>query len=168
MTTPAQDPAQDPAHDAAHDAAHDHVLLTTEDMPWIPTGPGKSFRPIRFDRDGWTELMRVEPGALVARHHHTGEVHGFNISGSRELIEAGVVVGPGDYVYEPVDNIDSWRGVGTEPCVIHIRVEGQVEFFADDGSLTGVASSQTQQAIYLDWCQANGVEPEAALAIALS
>ena len=137
----------------------DHVLLTTADMPWIPTGPGKSFRPIRFDRDGWTELMRVEPGALVARHHHTGAVHGFNISGHRELIEAGIVVGPGDYVFEPVDNVDSWRGVGDEPCVIHIRVEGRVEFFADDGTLVSVASSQSQQAIYLDWCRENGMTP---------
>jgi anti-sigma factor ChrR (cupin superfamily) len=148
--------------------ARDHVLLNTNDMPWIPTGPGKSFRPIRFDPDGWTELMRVEPGAYVAPHRHTGEVHGLNISGRRELIEAGIVVGPGDYVYEPVGNIDSWRGVGDEPCVIHIRVEGLVEFFDEAGAVVGVASSQEQQAIYLEWCRANGIEPEPSLAVALT
>ena len=146
----------------------DHVLLHTDEIAWIPTGPGKSFRPIRFDRDGWTELMRVEPGAYVAPHHHTGEVHGFNISGRRELIEAGIVVGPGDYVYEPVDNVDSWSGVGDEPCVIHIRVEGTVEFFGDDGTLAGVASSQTQHKIYLDWCRENGIQPDPSLAVALT
>jgi hypothetical protein len=144
-----------------------HVLLDTEAMPWIPTGPGKSFKPIRFDRHGWSELMRVEPGAYVAPHHHTGEVHGYNISGSRELIEAGRVVGPGAYVYEPADNRDSWRGAGDEPCVIHITVVGDVEFY-EDGELVSVANARNQQRIYLDWCAANGIAPHPSLAIDLT
>jgi len=42
--------------------------LDTDGMPWIPTGPGKSFRPLRFAADGWSELMRLEPGSAVAVH----------------------------------------------------------------------------------------------------
>ena len=42
--------------------------LDTDGMPWIPTGPGKSFRPLRFAGDGWSELMRLEPGSAVAMH----------------------------------------------------------------------------------------------------
>jgi hypothetical protein len=41
-------------------------------MPWILTGPGKSFRPLRFAADGWSELMRLEPGSAVAVHLRTG------------------------------------------------------------------------------------------------
>ena len=37
-------------------------------MPWMPTGPGKTFRPLRFAADGWSELMRLEPGSAVAVH----------------------------------------------------------------------------------------------------
>ncbi len=55
--------------------------LRTEDMPWIPTSPGKSFRPLRFDAGGWSELMRLEPGSLVARHRHTGHVHALTCRG---------------------------------------------------------------------------------------
>jgi hypothetical protein len=40
--------------------------LDTGGMPWIPTGPGKSFRPLRFAADGWSEPMRLEPGSAVA------------------------------------------------------------------------------------------------------
>ena len=47
--------------------------LDTDGMPWIPTGPGKSFRPLRFAADGWSELMRLEPGSAVAVHRHTGD-----------------------------------------------------------------------------------------------
>ena len=42
--------------------------LDTGAMPWMPTGPGKSFRPLRFAADGWSELMRLEPGSAVAVH----------------------------------------------------------------------------------------------------
>jgi len=49
--------------------------LDTGGMPWIPTRPGKSFRPLRFAADGWSELVRLEPDGTVAVHRHTGEVH---------------------------------------------------------------------------------------------
>ena len=60
--------------------------VDTDGMPWIATGPGKSFRPLRFAADGWSELMRLEPGSAVALHRHTGEVHAFNIRGTREIL----------------------------------------------------------------------------------
>ena len=59
--------------------------LDTDSMPWIPTGPGKSFRPLRFTEDGWCELMRLEPGSAVAVHRHTGEVHAFNLGCTSKL-----------------------------------------------------------------------------------
>jgi hypothetical protein len=36
--------------------------------------------------DGWSEPMRLEPGSVVALHRHTGEVHAFNIRGTREIL----------------------------------------------------------------------------------
>ena len=58
--------------------------LHAGDMDWIPAGDGKSFRPLRFEPDGWLELMRLEPGSVVSLHRHTCEVHAFNLSGTRE------------------------------------------------------------------------------------
>src|SRR5580704_12963845 len=79
-------------------------LLDTQSMPWIATGPGKAFRPLRFTADGWSELMRLDPGSMVALHRHTGEVHAFNLSGTREIFGTGERVGPGNY--------GAWRGPG--------------------------------------------------------
>jgi hypothetical protein len=70
-------------------------LLDTDSMPWIPTGPGKAFRPLRFAADGWSELMRLEPGSAVPLHRYTGDVHAFNLSGAREIFGAGERVGLG-------------------------------------------------------------------------
>src|SRR5215468_5735675 len=119
--------------------------LDTGSMPWIPTGPGKSFRPLRFAADGWSELMRLEPGSAVALHRHTGEVHAFNISGTREILGSGELVGPGGY--------------GDEPCVVHIKVTGTIEYLDSNGQVIEFVSAETQRAVYLAWCRAHDVRP---------
>src|SRR6185503_15413811 len=95
--------------------------LDTDRLPWIPLGPGESFKPLRFlpgDR-GRVLLLRLEPGTVVPRHRHLGEVHAFNLSGHRQL-DTGEVVGPGGYVYEPAGNVDSWWTHGADPVIVHI------------------------------------------------
>lgn len=133
--------------------------LHTPDMAWIPTGPGKSFRALRFDAGGWSELMRLEPGSVVALHRHTGEVHALNLSGTRRILGSGEMVGPGDYVYEPAGMVDGWQAVGEEPCVVHIKVAGDIEYLSDAGELTETVSSASQRAVYLAWCQQNDTPP---------
>jgi len=133
--------------------------VDTDGMPWIATGPGKSFRPLRFAADGWSELMRLEPGSAVALHRHTGEVHAFNIHGTREILGSGELVGPGGYVYEPAGTVDGWGAVGDEPCVVHIKVAGIIEYLDDNGQVIESVNAETQRAVYLAWCQAHDVRP---------
>jgi hypothetical protein len=137
--------------------------LHTDEMAWIPTGGGKSFRPLRFEADGWSELMRLEPGSLVGLHRHTGEVHAYNLAGSRQILTTDELVGPGDYVYEPAGNTDSWQAIGDEPCIVHIKVVGAVEYLDESRTVTGKADSATQRAIYLAWCEQTGNEPDATI-----
>lgn len=133
--------------------------VPTADVDWIPTGPGKSFKPLRFENDGWSELMRLQPGAIVGLHRHTGDVHAFNLSGYRKIHDTGEIVGPGDYVYEPAGNVDAWEAFGDEPCVIHIKVHGAVEYLDDAGHLTGHADAASQAAAYQTWCRQHDIEP---------
>lgn len=133
--------------------------VQTTDADWIPTGPGKSFRPLRFDDTGWSELMRLEPGALVDLHRHTGEVHAFNIAGTRQILGTGEVISAGDYVYEPAGHVDAWQAVGSEPCIVHIKVVGAVEYLDDSGHVVGQADSSSQCTTYVEWCHRHGDEP---------
>jgi len=135
--------------------------IDTDGMPWIPTGPGKSFRPLHFAADGWSELMRLEPGSAVAVHRHTGEVHAFNLAGTREIFGTGERVGPGSYVYEPAGTIDGWAAIGEEPCVVHIKVTGAIEYLAGNGQVIESVSADTQRALYLAWCRQRAVQPAA-------
>jgi hypothetical protein len=133
--------------------------VDTDGMPWIATGPGKSFRPLRFAADGWSELMRLEPGSSVALHRHTGEVHAFNIRGTREILGSGELVGPAGYVYEPAGTVDGWGAVGDEPCVVHITVAGTIEYLDDNGQVIESVNAETQRAAYLAWCRDHDVHP---------
>jgi hypothetical protein len=137
--------------------------LHTEQLAWVPTGPGKSFRPLRFEPDGWSELMRLEPGSLVGWHLHTGDVHAFNLIGTRQILSTGETVGPGDYVYEPAGNVDTWQAVGEQPCIVHIKVVGAVEYLDENGNVVGGADTASQQAAYLAWCQQHRTEPAVAV-----
>ena len=131
----------------------------SEALPWIPSPvPGKSSKPLRFLRSnrGFVELLRMEPGVAMPLHRHTGETHAFNLSGSRRLA-SGEVIGPGDYVYEPPGNVDSWEVIGAEPLVVLVVVMGEVESLAPDGHVRGVANAATRFVEYQTFCRERGI-----------
>jgi quercetin dioxygenase-like cupin family protein len=103
--------------------------------------------------------MRLEPGSAVALHRHTGEVHAFNIRGTREILGTGELVGPGGYVYEPAGTVDGWGAIGDEPCVVHIKVTGTIEYLDGSGQVTESVNADTQRAVYLAWCREHDVHP---------
>jgi len=139
------------------------VSLPTDpaSIPWIPLGPGESFKPLRFlPRDrGRVLLLRLEPGTLVPLHRHGGEVHAYNVSGSRKLLETGEIVGPGVYVYEPPGNVDSWMAVGDEPVVVHITAFGAMEYLAEDGTVLRRDDPASLRERYLGYCAEQGLSP---------
>jgi len=106
------------------------------DAVWIPMAPGQSIRPIHFmpGHAGYVAQLRLEPGTAIPPHRHTGEVHAFNVQGSR-MLHTGERIGPGDYVYEPAGNVDTWEAVGDEPVVVLIVVRGAVEYLGADGEV---------------------------------
>lgn len=133
--------------------------FTTEDAtPWVPSGvPGKSSRPLRFlagDR-GFVELLHMEPGVVMPLHRHTGEIHAFNLRGSR-LLCTGERIDAGGYVYEPAGQTDWWKVVGDEPLLALVVVMGEVEFLDADGAVRSRASAATQRAEYERHCRALG------------
>jgi 2,4'-dihydroxyacetophenone dioxygenase len=138
-----------------------HILHHTADLDWIPLSAGISFKPIVFfpDDTGYQLLLRVEPGAVVPRHHHTGEVHAFVISGQRRIAGCPDLIRAGSYIYEPVDNIDTWEAVGDEPCVIHIEANGRVEYLDDNNNVIRYTDATTARAAYLDWCHEHDSTP---------
>lgn len=138
------------------------ALVHSGEMVWVPTGPGKAFRPPRFWDRGWSELMRLEPGAEVPLHGHTGPVDAYVIEGHR-LLSSGEILGPGGYQHEPAVTVDAWAATGTGACVVHLRIEGDIEYLDPEGTVTSVVNSATQAAAYRNWCDANRATPRVPL-----
>jgi 2,4'-dihydroxyacetophenone dioxygenase len=133
--------------------------LTHDAVPWVPLSDGKSFKPLRFlsGNRGFVELLRLEPGSAIPTHRHTGEVHAFSLEGSRQLC-TGEIIGPGDYVYEPAGNVDSWQNVGDVPSVVLVVVMGAVEYLGRDGNITSVYTADVLNELYRQHCAVSNVE----------
>ena len=136
------------------------LLTDAQSLPWIPLAPGESFKPLRFlsGNRGRVLLLRLDPGCVVPPHRHTGDVHALNLEGSRDLIDNGPVVSPGDYVYEPAGNADTGRVVGDSPCTVFIVTRGVMEYLDDHGEVVQRDSTETLRETYLRYCEANGFE----------
>jgi quercetin dioxygenase-like cupin family protein len=134
--------------------------MDTNSMPWIPLGPGESFKPLRFMKNdrGRVLLLRLDPGTIAARHRHLGDVHAFNVSGSREL-DTGEIVGPGGYVFEPAGNVDSWKAVGDEPVVVHITSFGPMEYLDANDEVLKRDSTSSLRDVYLRYCEEHRLAP---------
>lgn len=135
-------------------------ILAQASAPWVPLSAGKAFKPLRFfaDNRGFVELLRLDPGTAIPLHRHTGEVHAFNLEGTREL-DSGERVGPGDYVYEPGGNTDAWKVVGDIPLVVLVVVTGAVEYLDADGAVISCYTAERLFDLYLAHCGACGIEP---------
>lgn len=131
-----------------------------DDAPWVPLSEGRAFKPIRFlaDDRGYVALMRVDPGTVIPPHRHTGEVHAYNLEGSRELV-TGELIGPGDYVFEPAGQVDTWRAVGDVPAIVLIVVFGSVEYLDESGAVARTFSSESMAATYREYCARRGIAP---------
>src|SRR4029079_18296342 len=105
----------------------------------------------------WAERRRLEPGSAVAVHRHTGDVHAFNLAGTREIFGTGERVGPGNYVYEPAGTIDGCAPVGDDPRVVYIKEAVTIECLGDDVEVIESVNAQTQRTVHLPWCRDHGV-----------
>jgi hypothetical protein len=128
-------------------------------LPWIPLRPGVSIKPLRLLRDdrGFTELLRLDPGIVVPLHRHTGEVHAWNLEGSRKL-DTGEVLGPMAYAFEPTGNVDSWEAVGEAPLVLQAVVTGAVEYLDERGQVKSRVTASTLAEAYRRYCAEQGVD----------
>ncbi|MBL8114157.1 MAG: cupin domain-containing protein [Acidobacteria bacterium] len=131
-------------------------LLDVASLPWQPIFPGFTLKALRAtgDDDARALLLRLEPGTLIPRHRHTGDVHAYNLSGQRLLIETNTLVGPGGYVYEPAGNVDSWMAVGDEPCIVFVVAQGAVEYLDEEGRVLRRSTTGSTGDAYRRFCEA--------------
>jgi quercetin dioxygenase-like cupin family protein len=134
--------------------------IATDTLPWMPLEEGVWARCLRFAGEQRSLQLKVDPGVTIPPHRHDGEVHAYTVSGRRRL-DTGEIAGPGDYVYEPGGNVDSWSCKGDEPCVIQISMTGRLAYVDADGREVSATDTESLRQKYLAWCRDNGLGPQA-------
>jgi 2,4'-dihydroxyacetophenone dioxygenase len=137
-----------------------NIPFLDNNIPWVPLRAGLHMRPLHFEPHGYALQLRLEPGTVIGKHRHTGELHALNLSGAREILETGEIVNEGDYVYEPAGTVDSWRCHGNKACIVHISLVGRVEYLDDNNNLLSYSDSGTAKEAYISWCDAQGLKPD--------
>ena len=118
-----------------------HVGL--EEVPWVPNPgyPGTELRLLQADVETGLYVMagRLPAGLNVGRHHHTGAVHMFTLSGAWGYREHDFVNRAGSYLYEPPDSIHTLytpedNAEVTESMVSDVdgRRHALIDLFKDD------------------------------------
>lgn len=127
------------SHTIRYQEGMKHFSDAIDMLPWLVIRPGFEMKVLRggdSDDDTRVLVLRVQPGIVIERHRHTGEIHAFHLAGQRKILDTGEIVGPGSYVYEPPGNEDSWMAVGDEPLVVFLTARGAIEYIDERGAVT--------------------------------
>jgi 2,4'-dihydroxyacetophenone dioxygenase len=88
---------------------HDYTVDATEDFQanpdnWVPYVEGVEFLPLWFgtrSQPGFSNILRIQPGAQLNPHFHPAGVYGFTLKGSWRYLEHDWVAIPGTFLWEP-------------------------------------------------------------------
>ncbi len=135
-------------------------IISATESPWVPMSEGQWFRLLNVlpKHSGYVAQLKLEPGAVIQPHRHTGSVLAINLQGQRRL-HTGETIGVGDFVYEPPGNIDTWKVVGEETLIVHIQVMGDVEYFDQHGDVETIYNATVMERAYRKFCEAQLLTP---------
>jgi len=140
------------------------ALIDVESLPWVPVAPygNKVFvKAIKVDpiRGEWITLLKTTADIELPRHHHSGSVHVYTISGQWKYKEHDWVAKPGSFVFETAGTQHTPIGVGNEEVVTLNIVQGDWNIIDDAGHVLVTENWRTVMQRYLDYCKANDITP---------
>ncbi|MCY1273435.1 hypothetical protein D9M68_250890 [compost metagenome] len=146
----------------------DTAVIDGESLPWVPLVPYadnillKYYKldPIRGD---WIVMMRTPFGVELPRHHHTGTVIVYTIEGKWRYKEHDWVAGPGSIVYETAASSHTFEVVEEGESgymTTLVQVSGELLFLDEDDKVFASENWKTSLQRYLDYCEANEIEPQ--------
>lgn len=134
-----------------------------DDIPWIEVWPGIELKVLRvLESEGlWVVRNRFQPGTSIEQHRHTGDVHGFTISGSWCYAEYGVDYPAGTYIHEPAGSVHTLTVPArhTEPADVLFVMRGANLVLGPSGEVTRVDDGPTTLAFYRMMCESRGLPP---------
>ncbi|WIT11579.1 2,4'-dihydroxyacetophenone dioxygenase family protein [Paucibacter sediminis] len=140
-------------------------VIDDESLPWLPFTPyseGVQLKVFRVDpvRGEMILLLRAPAGLNLPRHHHSGALIVFTVSGRWKYREHDWIAGPGSVVFETAAAIHTPEALGHAGETLTFNViAGDLSFLDEHGQVLAVENWKTVMQRYLAYCAHAGVEP---------
>ncbi|HSW07037.1 2,4'-dihydroxyacetophenone dioxygenase family protein, partial [Aquabacterium sp.] len=131
------------------------------ELPFVEFEPGITMQVVQVDIPSglWIVRMRMQPGATLATHKHTGEVYAFTLSGSWKYLEYDAVNRAGSYLYEPAGSIHTLHvpASNTEITDVWFAIRGPNLNLDAEGKVTLVLDAGLVLKVYRSRCRKLGL-----------
>jgi quercetin dioxygenase-like cupin family protein len=131
-------------------------------LPWVTVGEGIELKVLRVveEQGIWVIRNRFAPGVRIDPHRHTGEVHGFTLSGCWHYVEYGVDYPVGTYIHEPANSVHTLavNADNPGPTDVLFVMQGANLVLGEDGQrIIRVDDGAVTLAAYLAICEQQGL-----------
>ncbi len=137
-------------------------LAQADQIPWGLVWEGIELKILRVGEGSgtYTLMTRLQPGVVLPKHRHFGDVHGFTIAGRWRYQEYDWEATAGDYVYEPPNSTHTLEVPGdeTEPAVILFVIDKGMVILGDDDEILTIEDAWSITEIYRAALSNQGIE----------
>ncbi|AOI89595.1 cupin [Burkholderia pseudomultivorans] len=134
-------------------------------MPWIPMSadlPDVKVKYFKLDptRGEIIVLLKSPAHAQLPKHHHTGTVIVYTLSGRWKYVEHDWVAGPGSLVFETAASRHTPQALPGDEIVTLNIVQGELIYLDDEDRIISTQNWSSALQHYLSYCAGNGTTPK--------
>ena len=142
----------------------DTALIDVEALPWHPFLPYADDVFVKLIKVNpvsgeWVTLLKAPAHVQLPRHHHSGTVMVYTLSGEWRYLEHDWVAKPGSFVYETAASSHTPVGVGNDEVITLNIVVGDWNLVTEDNQVLAIENWKTAVKRYLDHCTTHGLTP---------
>ncbi|MCF8369994.1 MAG: 2,4'-dihydroxyacetophenone dioxygenase family protein [Bacteroidales bacterium] len=131
---------------------------------WVPYVEGAWFLPLQFNvtTGGFSNVLKIMPGAKLNPHYHISTVYGMTLRGSWRYLEHDWVATPGTFIYEPAGEAHTLvvDEDATEPMMTFFVLSGGLIYLdkVEDGKMVGYDDGFTLLELAREHYRKNGLD----------
>ncbi len=138
------------------------------DAPFVDIGDGTLIQLLMVDlaQNIWITRNRMQPGASVIKHYHTGPVYAFTLQGQWYYKEyPDTVNGPGSFLFEPAGSVHTLTIPEEQQgeTVVWFMINGTNINIDEDGNVVSIADAHNVLEGYRLLCQMSDQSAEAVI-----
>lgn len=143
----------------------DTGIIDLDSLPWVPFTPYSPevlLKYVKFNPVTGEMLVFLKaPGDMeMPRHHHSGTVIAYTLSGEWKYKEHDWVAKPSTVVYETASSVHTPQAMGAGEVLVFNVIVGDLVYLDADDKVIAIENWKTGMQRYLAYCEENGIEPQ--------